>query len=184
MSPFSEAITTGSLYPRVITFALKDISPFETKSANILTLLHHALVVVLHIVGLVTQQNQNTYGQQNAGTYAQQNAGTYGQQNLYSQQAYTTPPQQVVYNQRITKENLPYEFQPISMWGYFGYQILFMIPIIGFIILIVFALGGTKNVNLKNFARSYFCVTIIILVVVLIIAATGGLAILGSGMNM
>lgn len=141
---------------------------------------------------MYTQQNQNTYGQQNAGTYAQQNAGTYGQQNanaygqqnLYSQQAYTTPPQQVVYNQRITKKNLPYEFQPISMWGYFGYQILFMIPIIGFILLIVFALGGTKNVNLKNFARSYFCVAIIILVVVLIIAATGGLAILGSGMNM
>ena len=122
------------------------------------------------------------YGQSNM--YTQQNQNTYGQQNLYSQQAYTTPPQQVVYNQRITKENLPYEFQPISMWGYFGYQILFMIPIIGFIILIVFALGGTKNVNLKNFARSYFCVAIIILVVVLIIAATGGLAILGSGMNM
>ena len=122
------------------------------------------------------------YGQSNM--YTQQNQNTYGQQNLYSQQAYTTPPKQVVYNQRITKENLPYEFQPISMWGYFGYQILFMIPIIGFIILIVFALGGTKNVNLKNFARSYFCVAIIILVVVLIIAATGGLAILGGSMNM
>lgn len=122
------------------------------------------------------------YGQSNM--YTQQNQNTYGQQNLYSQQAYTTPPQQVVYNQRITKENLPYEFQPISMWGYFGYQILFMIPIIGFILLIVFALGGTKNVNLKNFARSYFCVTIIVLVVVLIIAATGGLAILGGSMNM
>lgn len=122
------------------------------------------------------------YGQSNM--YTQQNQNTYGQQNLYSQQAYTTPPQQVVYNQRITKENLPYEFQPISMWGYFGYQILFMIPIIGFILLIVFALGGTKNVNLKNFARSYFCVTIIVLVVVLIIAAMGGLAIFGSSMNM
>lgn len=122
------------------------------------------------------------YGQSNM--YTQQNQNTYGQQNLYSQQAYTTPPQQVVYNQRITKENLPYEFQPISMWGYFGYQILFMIPIIGFILLIVFALGGTKNVNLKNFARSYFCVTIIVLVVVLIIAAMGGLAIFESSMNM
>ena len=56
------------------------------------------------------QQNAGTYAQQNAGTYGQQNANAYGQQNLYSQQAYTTPPQQVVYNQRITKENLPYEF--------------------------------------------------------------------------
>ena len=130
------------------------------------------------------QQSTGSYAQQNAGTYGQQNTNAYGQQNMYSQQAYTAPQQQVVYNQRITKENLPYEFQPISMWGYFGYQILFMIPIIGFILLIVFALGGTKNVNLKNFARSYFCVTIIILVVVLIIAAMGGLAIFGSSMNM
>ena len=130
------------------------------------------------------QQSAGSYAQQNAGTYGQQNTNAYGQQNMYSQQAYTAPQQQVVYNQRITKENLPYEFQPISMWGYFGYQILFMIPIIGFILLIVFALGGTKNVNLKNFARSYFCVAIIVLVVVLIIAAMGGLAIFGSSMNM
>ena len=134
--------------------------------------------------GAALYGQSNMYTQQNQNTYGQQNANAYGQQNLYSQQAYTTPPQQVVYNQRITKENLPYEFQPISMWGYFGYQILFMIPIIGFILLIVFALGGTKNVNLKNFARSYFCVTIIVLVVVLIIAAMGGLAIFESSMNM
>lgn len=117
---------------------------------------------------MYTQQNQNTYGQQNAGTYAQQNAGTYGQQNLYSQQAYTTPPQQVVYNQRITKENLPYEFQPISMWGYFGYELLFSIPLVGFILLLVFSFGGTKNKNLKNFARSYFCFMIVIIVLSII----------------
>ena len=55
--------------------------------------------------------------------------------------------------------NLPEEYRPISMWGYFGYQILFSIPCVGFIALLIFAFGGTKNVNLKNFARSYFCFT-------------------------
>ena len=70
--------------------------------------------------------------------------------------------------------NLPEEYRPISMWGYFGYQILFSIPCVGFIALLIFAFGGTKNVNLKNFARSYFCFTIIL--VVLFTIAFGGAA--------
>ena len=46
--------------------------------------------------------------------------------------------------------NIPEEYKPISMWGYLGYQLLFSIPLIGFILLVVFSLGGTKNINLKN----------------------------------
>ncbi len=68
-----------------------------------------------------------------------------------------------------TTINIPEEYRPISMWGYFGYQLLFSIPCIGFIILCIFALGGTKNINLKNFARSYFCVIILTIILVLII---------------
>ena len=69
--------------------------------------------------------------------------------------------------------NIPEKYRPISMWGYFGYQILFSIPIIGFIFLVVFALGGTKNVNKKNFARSYFCYLVIFVIVAAIAVATG-----------
>lgn len=65
---------------------------------------------------------------------------------------------------------IPEEYRPISMWGYFGYQLLFAIPCIGFIIMIVFALGGTKNINLKNFARSFFCWMVICLILTIIIA--------------
>ena len=76
----------------------------------------------------------------------------------------------------MDKPVLPKEYEPITMWGYFGYEILFSIPVIGFICLIVFAIGA-KNVNKKNFARSYFCYTIICLLVfvvaVAIIMATG-----------
>ncbi len=76
-------------------------------------------------------------------------------------------------NTKFNEQNIPSEYKPISMWGYFGYEILFMIPIIGFILLLVFALGGTSNKNLKNFARSYFCLFIIIAVIFVIIALMG-----------
>lgn len=70
----------------------------------------------------------------------------------------------------MENNNIPEEYRPISMWGYFGYEILFSIPIVGFICLIVFALGA-KNVNKKNFARSYFCYTIIVCLVAIVIFA-------------
>jgi glycerol uptake facilitator-like aquaporin len=70
----------------------------------------------------------------------------------------------------MDNSQIPEEYRPISMWGYFGYEILFSIPVIGFIFLLIFALGA-KNVNKKNFARSYFCYTIICLVIFVIIFA-------------
>ncbi len=70
------------------------------------------------------------------------------------------------------------EYKPISMWGYFGYEILFSIPIIGLIMLIVFSVGGTSNKNLKNFARSYFCFLILAIILVLLLSALG----IGAGL--
>jgi hypothetical protein len=72
--------------------------------------------------------------------------------------------------------SIPAEYQPISMWGYFGYEILFSLPCIGFILLCVFAFGGTQNKNLKNFARSYFCFLIIVLILIAILVASGVIA--------
>ena len=69
--------------------------------------------------------------------------------------------------------NIPEKYRPITMWGYFGLEILFSIPVVGFIFLIVYALGGTKNVNKKNFARSYFCFVIIFVIIMAILVATG-----------
>ena len=76
-------------------------------------------------------------------------------------------------------DNLDSKYTPISMWGYFGYNILFGLPIIGFIILIVFALGH-HNVNVKNYARSFFCGFILVIILSLILLSTG---ILGSVLN-
>lgn len=79
--------------------------------------------------------------------------------------------------------NVPAELQPISMWGYFGYSILFNIPVVGFVFLLIFAIGA-KNVNKKNFARSYFCGLILVLVIIgiaaLIAGVTGGFAAIAS----
>lgn len=71
---------------------------------------------------------------------------------------------------------LPAENQPVGMWGYFGYSILFLLPVVGWIINLIFALGGTSNVNLKNFARSRFCLLIIAVFAVLIAALVMGVA--------
>ena len=43
--------------------------------------------------------------------------------------------------------------KPISTWGYVGYSLLFSIPLVGFILMIVFSFSN-GNIHLKNFARS------------------------------
>ena len=77
-------------------------------------------------------------------------------------------------------QTIPAQYKPISAWGYFGYQLLFGIPLVGFIFLCVFALGGTENVNLKNYARSYFCAFLIGLIIgvitLIVVLAVGGIA--------
>lgn len=78
-------------------------------------------------------------------------------------------PQPIPVVPQFVQPVIPEEYKPISMWGYFGYELLFAIPCVGWIILLVFAFGGTKNVNLKNFARSYFCLLIIGIVIAIIV---------------
>lgn len=74
----------------------------------------------------------------------------------------------------MNQNSIPDQYKPIGMWGYFGYQILFSIPIVGFIFLIVFSLSSS-NINRRNFARSYFCIIIIALIILAIVFITGGL---------
>ena len=77
--------------------------------------------------------------------------------------------------------SLPPKYRPLGAWAYFGYSILFAIPIIGTVLLIVYALNDS-NINRRSFARSYFCVLIlaVILIVVLVVAG-GGLLTMLSG---
>ena len=68
--------------------------------------------------------------------------------------------------------NIDSRYTPISMWGYFGYQLLFSIPVIGFIILIVFAINH-HNINVKNYDRSYFCSFILVIILLIILLSSG-----------
>ena len=59
------------------------------------------------------------------------------------------------------------QYRPISAWGYIGYNLLFAIPLVGFILLIVFSFNKT-NLNRRNYARSYWCALLIVIILVLI----------------
>lgn len=68
--------------------------------------------------------------------------------------------------------NIPEQYRPISAWGYFGYNILFALPIVGFILLIVFSFSN-ENINRRNYARSYFCMLAIMLIIVAVMLVLG-----------
>lgn len=52
------------------------------------------------------------------------------------------------------------EFRPLSPWAYFGYSLLYSIPILGFIMMIINSFSSS-NINKRNFTRSFWCVYII-----------------------
>ena len=74
--------------------------------------------------------------------------------------------------------DLPDKYRPMGAWSYFGYQLLFMIPLIGFICLVIFALNDS-NINRRSFARSYFCVYVIVIAFIVIMIVAGGAAFSG-----
>lgn len=85
------------------------------------------------------------------------------------------PPQQpVVVVNNIRNYNSKWDYSPIKPWGYFGLNILFAIPLVGFIFLLIFSLGGTKRINLRNYARSFFCGLVLVAVLVIIMIIMWG----------
>ncbi len=61
--------------------------------------------------------------------------------------------------------SLPPKYRPMGAWEYFGYSILYAIPLIGFIMLIVFACSGS-NIARRSHARSYFCFMLLGLIII------------------
>lgn len=64
---------------------------------------------------------------------------------------------------------------PLSPWTYFGLELLYSIPLIGVLFLIVHAIGAS-NINKRNFARSYFCLLVIIAILFVLLFLTGSLS--------
>lgn len=74
-------------------------------------------------------------------------------------------------NYGIGEAEIPKEYKPLSPLEYVGYNILFALPIIGLIALIIFAFNN-ENINRRNYARSYFCTLIVIVIFIFIVCAS------------
>ncbi len=62
----------------------------------------------------------------------------------------------------VSEDALPPQFRPLGAWAYFGYTLLFSIPVLGLILLIVYSTSN-DNINRRNFARSFWCWLVIAL---------------------
>ncbi len=99
-----------------------------------------------------------------------------------AQPAYTAPqpqpvytrPQQPVYTQRPpvyngdTEPDKDSKYAPITTKGFLGIMLLMCIPVIGQILLIIWAIGA-KKVNKRNMARACLIMTAVVLVLSLVL---------------
>lgn len=115
------------------------------------------------ILGNNTESANNAVQTNQANNYSNQQQNYQNNQGYYQQ-----PPQFNQFNNRI-----PPEYKPISAWGYVGWDLLFGIPLVGFILLIVFACGATGNINLKKYAQSKFCALLLALIITIIVILIG-----------
>ncbi|MGI6580700.1 MAG: zinc-ribbon domain-containing protein [Saccharofermentanales bacterium] len=68
---------------------------------------------------------------------------------------------------RIVDENsLPEKYKPLSVLSYVGYGLLFIIPLVGLMLAIVFAISD-KKINRRNFARSMIIINMLVLILAL-----------------
>ena len=65
------------------------------------------------------------------------------------------------------EKHLPKSYRPISAWGYFWLTVLYAIPVLGWLVLLINAIGS-KNRNRRNFARSYFCALLLAVIIAVI----------------
>lgn len=56
------------------------------------------------------------------------------------------------------------KYEPITTGGYIGIMLLMLLPVINFILLLVWACGGCRKVNKTNFARAMLIVMLISMV--------------------
>lgn len=50
------------------------------------------------------------------------------------------------------REHLPQAYRPLSAWAYLGLTLLYLVPVVGWVFLILHAVSR-KNINRRNHAR-------------------------------
>ena len=92
------------------------------------------------------------------------------------------PPQQPYYNNQAAGYGaLQANREPLGVGSYIGMFFLSAIPMVGFIMLLVWAFGGSVNLNKKNYARAILIMGLIgvaVWIVVLVIGLVVGRSIL------
>lgn len=121
-------------------------------------------------------------GQQISGTNSDSNMNNNdSNMNENQYQGYANDNQQYSNQPNGNMNNKPQyintlSYDPISMWGYFGYELLFAIPVVGLILMIIFSFTS-NNVNVRNFSRAYLIVNILGWVLAFFICASLGVSI-------
>ena len=64
------------------------------------------------------------------------------------------------------RQYLPEAYRPLSPLAYFGLSILYSLPLVGWAFLIAHAVAS-RNINRRNYARSYFCIYLLVAVLIL-----------------
>ena len=91
--------------------------------------------------------------------------------------AYQAPPrQQNYYQQPPPAYNAAGNTAPMSVGSYIGTMILFAIPLVGFILMLVWAFGSNVNQNKKNLSRAYLIMMLIGIVLAIVLSVLAGSA--------
>ncbi len=75
----------------------------------------------------------------------------------------------------------PVDASPLSTGQFFLMQFLFSLPLVGFILMLVWGLGGGTNLNRRNLSRSYliwwliYILLYILLIVLIVVLVTAGI---------
>ena len=73
---------------------------------------------------------------------------------------------------RLEREIQNSKYAPITTGGYIGIFFLMLIPVVNLILLIVWACGGCKKVNKRNFARAALILCLIFFVIISLVLVT------------
>ncbi len=91
-------------------------------------------------------------------------------------------PVQTQEKKKFSEEDIPEQYKLMGPWSYFWLNILFSIPVVGFIFLIIFTFSK-GNLNRRNYARTFWCtwlvaaiISIVILLIYVILAVIMGVS--------
>ena len=75
------------------------------------------------------------------------------------------------------KPSIPSEYEPVSIGAYIGYTLLFGIPCIGLIVALVIAFSSNNKISLKNYAKAYLIMLLIVAVITILLTVIFGVGI-------